>query len=175
MLDACGRVPDRHDRVADVLVDRAAGGLDGIGHHREVVAEALRQHVGRELLGERREAFDVREHQRQVDHLAAELGLLVRLVETSHEVNRYEFAHRPDDGLRALEAVHHLVDVLDEAVVADRLEVEDAHAHGGTGDAREAAPQRDDRGGADREEHADGDREGAHELPLEGLQVGGVA
>ena len=74
-IDREGRVPERHDRVADVFVDRAAILLDDHGHRREVAAEqrgeALR--VALVALGERREATDVAEQNRELAALAAQL------------------------------------------------------------------------------------------------------
>ncbi len=56
-----GRAPDRHDRVADELLDRAAVQLDDLGRGVEVAAQELADGLGVAVLGERREADEVGE------------------------------------------------------------------------------------------------------------------
>ena len=84
------RVPEHHHRVAYELVDRAAGRPDGPRHRLEVAAERLRQRIGRELLGEAREALDVGEEKGDLLGFASEPRLLVGLVEPADEL---ESAH----------------------------------------------------------------------------------
>jgi hypothetical protein len=87
---ASRRVPERHDGVADVLVDRALAVDDGVGQRRQEpvhqVGQALR--VVLVLLGDRGEAAHVREQHRHDPLLAAEHELLGRLGELLDEHRR---------------------------------------------------------------------------------------
>ena len=55
------RAPDRHDRVADELLDRAAVAVDHLARQVEVARQGLADVLGVALLGERREADEVGE------------------------------------------------------------------------------------------------------------------
>ena len=57
------RIPNRHDGVADVFVDGAAGfSLNNARKRVEVETEHVGKLIGGELLGKRRKTFDVAEH-----------------------------------------------------------------------------------------------------------------
>src|SRR5262249_30642555 len=58
-------VPERHDGVADELVDRAQLRLDGVRQWREQMAHEFDQLLGAELFRNRREVANIHEHQRQ--------------------------------------------------------------------------------------------------------------
>src|SRR5262249_60259240 len=55
------RSPERHDGVADVLVEETAVGEHDVGHRLEVLAQYLAEGLGRQLLRDAGEAPDVRE------------------------------------------------------------------------------------------------------------------
>ena len=63
-----GRAPDRHDRVADEFLDRAAVALDDLARHVEVARQRVANVFRVTFLGERREADQVREQ--DADHAA---------------------------------------------------------------------------------------------------------
>ena len=78
------RVPERHDAITHVLVDRALALKDDAGHGREETVDQVDQshRIAPELLGNRREAADIGEQQRHVAHLPAQLkavGILGQL------------------------------------------------------------------------------------------------
>jgi len=54
-------VVERHDAIADVLVDSAAVPEDDLGHLRQVLAQHLGHLLRLQLLGQRREAADIGE------------------------------------------------------------------------------------------------------------------
>ena len=61
---AIGRAPDRHDRVADELLDRPAVAADDVPGEVEVAGQELPGLLGVASLGERREADEVGEQDR---------------------------------------------------------------------------------------------------------------
>ena len=75
------RIPERHDRVAHVLVDGSLAIDDRVGQRRQKAVHQRRQALRIVLvhLGDRREAADVAEHDRHRALLAAEHQLLGRL------------------------------------------------------------------------------------------------
>ena len=77
------RVPERHDGVAHVFVDRALAVDDGVGQRREEAVHQRGQTLRIVLvdLRDRGEAADVAEHDRHVARFAAEHELLRRLRE----------------------------------------------------------------------------------------------
>ncbi len=70
------RVPERHDRVAHVLVDGAAVLEDDFRKRRQQAVDELGELVRVHVLGDRREVAHVAEEQRQRPHLAAKLQLV---------------------------------------------------------------------------------------------------
>jgi hypothetical protein len=72
------RVPERHDGVADIFVDRALALDDGVRHRREKTVHQLREALGIVLvvLGNGGEAADVAEQDRHAPFFAAEHQLL---------------------------------------------------------------------------------------------------
>ena len=73
-------VPERHDRVADIFVDRAVVLDDGVGHGREEIVHQRRQTLRIVLVDfrNRGEAAHVAEQDRHVAILAAERQRFVR-------------------------------------------------------------------------------------------------
>src|SRR5215218_9220680 len=67
------RAEERHQPVADVLVERAAVREDYVGHRRKVVVQKLHDALGRGVFRQAREAAYVREENRQGLVDAAEL------------------------------------------------------------------------------------------------------
>src|SRR5476649_1552479 len=72
-LDRQRRVPERHDRVTHVFVDRAPVRLDQLGHGRQEAVHETREALRIELLGNAREAPNVGEHHGDLAQLASEL------------------------------------------------------------------------------------------------------
>ena len=66
------RVPERHNRVADIFVDRAAVREHDVGHCREIFVDEPRQRLRIQLLGNGRKAAHIREHDGEGTHLTAE-------------------------------------------------------------------------------------------------------
>ena len=66
-----GGVPERHDAVGHVFIDRAVMRHDDVGHRRQIAVEKTRQLAGVEPFGDRRKPADVAEHDRQLAQLAA--------------------------------------------------------------------------------------------------------
>ena len=109
------RVPERHDCVAHVLVDGTAGLEHARRHARKEAVEEAREAVRVELLGDRREAADIHEHQRDRLHLAAQrqlAGIARELLdEGRRQIAAEGAAHLPAFGLAAQEArqrLHHI-------------------------------------------------------------------
>ena len=66
------RVPERHDGVADELIDGAQLGLNGVRQRSEEVAHEIDQFLGGEFFRNRSEVANVHEHERQRTVLAAQ-------------------------------------------------------------------------------------------------------
>ncbi len=125
---ALGRVPDRHDRVADVFVDRpAAIAVNDPRHHLEITAQRVGQLVRRQLLGGRGEILDVGEHDRDLGQLAAQHRLALLAEKLSHEIERHVLAHRPHGVLRLLKTLQHLADVAEDRLGWRRRKLERVH------------------------------------------------
>ena len=69
-----GRAPDRHDRVADELLDRPAVALDDVAGELEVAAQELAGLLRVAALGERREADEVGEQDADTSRRSATGG-----------------------------------------------------------------------------------------------------
>src|SRR6476646_6462443 len=90
-----GRVPNGHDRVADVLVDGPVGlSLDNPRELLEVETEYARQLIGGKSLGERGESFDIAKHDRNLEEFSAEGWFLLVVVELPHKIDGCVLAHR---------------------------------------------------------------------------------
>jgi hypothetical protein len=81
-----GRTPDRHDCIADELLDRPAVATDDIAPEVEVTRQELTGVLGIAPLGERREAHQVREEDR--DQAAFRDGALTGLRATGSGFGR---------------------------------------------------------------------------------------
>ena len=86
------RAEDRHQPVADHLVDHAAVAADGVEHQRVVGVEQLDRLFRRLRLRHRREAADVGEHHRGLDALAAQRE--ARVSQVLGHLARGEAAHQ---------------------------------------------------------------------------------
>ena len=69
------RVPERHDAIADIFVDRALVARDDLRHRRQKMVHEMGQGLRIHPFREGREAPDVAEHDRHDPHLAAEREL----------------------------------------------------------------------------------------------------
>ncbi len=93
-------VPERHDAIADVFVDRAAPGQDQVGHRGQEAVDQAGQpgRVGLELLGDRGKAADVAEHDAEHAGFAAELQPLGVRRQRRHQFGREVVPERRLDG-----------------------------------------------------------------------------
>ncbi len=91
------RIPERHDGVAHVFVDRALLPQDDVGHRRQIFVEERREFDRGEAFGQRGERPDVAEHQSQLALLPAELQLLRMLGEAGDDGGRHIPAERRTD------------------------------------------------------------------------------
>ena len=85
------RVPERHDGVAHIFVDRAFPVEHGVGHRRQIFVEEMGELRRVEPLRDGRKRADVAEQQRQFALQAAELersGISARRDTTAGETNR---------------------------------------------------------------------------------------
>jgi len=85
-----GRVVERHDAVADVLVHGAAVPEDDLGHLREVFAEQLADLLRLELLGHRGEAAEVGEHHRDELPARRQAALIAVADDLAEDLGREE-------------------------------------------------------------------------------------
>ena len=69
------RVPEREDRIADVLVERGAPGEQDVAHRGQELDQEIDHLPGRKLLGDPRESADVAHQHGHVPLFAAELEL----------------------------------------------------------------------------------------------------
>ena len=83
------RVPEGHDAVADVLVDRAVVGQDRRSQRIEIARQPAGQQLRLHGLADPREAFDVGEHHRDLAPPAADARGLGRAHDLVHEVLRH--------------------------------------------------------------------------------------
>src|SRR5579883_702698 len=114
-VDRC--IPERHDGVAHVLVDRALALLDEVGHWRQQAIHEAGEPRGIELLGDGREAPHVAEQDGDLAHLAAErqqvgivhhrLYLVGRQVEAEGAVDFAPVALGSNEGERRTDDVDH--------------------------------------------------------------------
>ena len=102
------RVPERHDRVAHIFVDRALVLDDRVGHRRQEAVHQLRQALRVVLVGfrDRGEAAHVAEHDGHGPRLAAEHELLRRLRELLDEGGRQILAEGRADAPPVLLLAH---------------------------------------------------------------------
>ena len=164
------RVPERHDGVAHVFVDRALAVDDGVGQRRQEAVhqrgEALR--IVLVDFRDRGEAADVAEHDGHVARLAAEHELLRRLRELLDQRRREILAERRADlaALRLLldEIGEHQREVDQQARQQRKGEIDQQllfgeQVPGGADEQRDegGAEQQQDHRAEDRRQHDDGD------------------
>ena len=91
------RVPEGHDRVAHIFVDRSRLLENEVGHRRQIFVEKGRKLDRGEAFGQGREGSDVAEHQGEVALLAAKLQVLRMLGEPGDDGGRNEAPERGPD------------------------------------------------------------------------------
>ena len=180
-LDGERGVPERHDRVAHVLVDRAAIAQHQVGHRRQEAVHEPRQAVRIELLGDAREAAHVGEHHGDLALLAAELQQLGmagdlldhvgRQVEAEGAADRRALALGAHEGERRAADVdrrqgHRRIDRIEQQVVFREGEPRDDEP-----DADE--DRRDDRHAAGRQARQQQHEQDADQPEIEELRAVG--
>jgi len=83
------RVPERHDAIADILVDRPLALGDDLGHRRQKTVHEMGQAYCVEFFRKARKAADVAEHDRHQPSLAAELEFFGMGGELGDKVRRH--------------------------------------------------------------------------------------
>ena len=161
------RVPERHDRIADKLVDHATVGMDSLCHGIEVRGDAAHQLGGRRLLALAREAGNVTEHDGELAVLAAQTRRPAGLHQPTHETLGHVQAEGAYADPHPLHGAGERRDLGNPGRGLNRaLEVELAHPIGlrrehlqGSGDAR------GEQHGADQTERHGGERKADHVEP----------
>jgi len=180
MIPALRRcVPERHNCIADELVDGAATAPHCLGHRFEVEPERPRELVRREALRQRGETLEVGKEDRQFAQLATQRRFTVRRVELAHHVERRVLPHSPQRGLRLLEAVQHFMHVAARGLRRRRHAFQVVHACRCLADTSETAAQRQ-QGAAPTEQHepddhrAPDDMTGRVDLPSQVQSLGRI-
>ena len=89
------RAPERHHRVADELVERAAVVEDDLRHRAQVLVQHGHHLLGGELLRERGEAADVAEEDGERHALPAQHQVVVLVGQAPHDLGVHVAAHQP--------------------------------------------------------------------------------
>jgi hypothetical protein len=151
---------------------------DHAGHLAQVVAEELDEGVGFHGLGDRREAGDVREEDRQRLRAAPEDGLLARGEHRSHQILGHVGAERPEALLHAEERRVHLAYLAKPAVrdgLVAELEAPDLVHLVGKAAERPRDAVREPHGERDgQEEHAERDEQADHVVASNGVHEVGL-
>src|SRR5262249_30087201 len=128
-LVGLGRVPERHDAVADILVDGAVVGCDWPGKPVEIARQPSGKDLRLDALTDAREAFDVAEHDGDLAAVPADAGYVRGVQDLTHEVlgnvaseHLQRLAH-PLDGLRQQDD---LADTAADGLAGRKVEVADA-------------------------------------------------
>ena len=111
--DVVGRVPDRHHRVADELVDRAALGMDRLDGQRQEAGQ-MRLDVRAELFGEFGKARQVGEQHGDFRELAARFRLEPSVDQRPHDFERHIFGEGRQPAGHALQRLREIVEFGEE-------------------------------------------------------------
>ena len=122
------RVPNAHDRVADILINGPVGfSLDDTRELLEVETEHVGQLIRSESFGDGGEAFDVAKHYRNLQKFSAEGRFLLVAVELPDKIDGRVLAHRSHCRFRLLQALQHLTHVPEYGGCLRGREIESIH------------------------------------------------